>query len=54
MTGGALESSGTSATELVHFLTAGTAILTWSAGAFVDILNNTNAKENVASKSVIK
>ena len=49
-TGGALESSGTSATELVDVLTAVAAILTWAAGAFVDILSNSNAKENIASK----
>ena len=49
MTGGALESSGTIATELVHFLTAGAAILTWAAGTFVDILNNTNANENTSN-----
>ena len=53
LTGDALESNCTSATELVHFVTAGTAILTWVAGAFVDIFNNTNAKENISSKYVI-
>ena len=37
---GAFVSSVTSATEPVHFITAGTAILTWAALTFVDIYNN--------------
>ena len=37
LTGGALVPTGTSATELVHFITAGTAILTRAAHTFVDI-----------------
>ena len=49
LTSGAIVPTGTSTTELVHFITAGTAILTWAAGTFVDIFNNANAKNNTVS-----
>ena len=48
LTKGAFASAVTSATELVHFITAWTAILTRAALTFVDIYNNViNVKVNV-------
>ena len=40
LTSGALVPTGTTATELVHFVTAGTAMLTRVASTFVGIYNN--------------